>query len=41
MSFCSSSAEDMMMRCMVSTTCNSWLLRHRFPSASENAKSSM
>lgn len=38
--FWSSSAEEMRIRCMVSRTCNSWLLRHRFPSASENIKSS-
>lgn len=38
--FWSSSAEEMRIRCMVSMTCNSWLLRHRFPSASENIKSS-
>lgn len=39
--FCSRSAEEMMILCMVSMTCNSWLLRHRFPSASENIKSSI
>ena len=39
--FWSSSAEEMRIRCMVSMTCNSWLLRHRFPSASENTKSSI
>lgn len=39
--FWSSSAEEMIIRCMVSMTCNSWLLRHRLPSASENIKSSI
>lgn len=39
--FWSSSAEEMRIRCMVSMTCNRWLLRHRFPSASENTKSSI
>lgn len=36
--FWSSSAEEMITRCMVSMTCSSWLLRHRFPSASETQR---